>query len=370
MPQSVFRGVGTPTSGRFWGRAGFGLVAAVALAAGCATAPTAPTASPARSVGSAAKVTTSTESSVAPFLPPPVAAADESAMPVAPAEFTGPPPTPQPPAPQLAQPPAASAPTGTGVWSVVIGINDYPGVSHDLNSARNDAADMDAALARFQTPGAQRVVLSDGQASADTIRRSLDWLVAHSGPEATAVFFFAGHVRKLSSRTEALVGSDGRTVSDTEVADRLAGLRGRAWIVIAGCYGGGFTEVLAPGRILTGAAPANRVAYESNDLRRSYLGEYLTHRALLQGKADASVEQAFGWALAALQQDHPDRLPVQYDQFAGDMTLRTSTTPPAKPQPTAPSSERPPPSTTTTTAPPRNEDRCLVVSGSLVTCGS
>jgi hypothetical protein len=258
-----------------------------------------------------------------------------------------------------------------GVWSVVIGINDYPGTSHDLESARNDASDMDAALARYRVPSQQRVVLYDGQATADVIRRSLDWLEAKAGPDATVVFFYAGHVRKLARNTEAMVGADGRTVADTEVAQRLAGLRARrTWLVFAACYGGGFNEALAPGRILTAAAPADKLAYESRKLRRSYLGEYLTHQAMLEGRADASVEKAFAWALAGLQRDHPDRLPVQYDEVPGDLVLGPQ---PAAPAPSSPA-PRPAPqpsSPPTTAAPPRDGNRqCLVTAGSLVTCGS
>ena len=287
-------------------------------------------------------------------------------MPAAPEEFTGPPPPAQP-APQLAVP-VRAVPTGTGVWAVVIGINDYPGSSHDLLSARNDAADMDAALARYGVPGDQRVLLYDGQASSANIRRSFDWLAAHAGPDAKAVFFFAGHVRKLGSRTEAMVGSDGRTVADSDMAQRLRGLRARStWLVMAACYGGGFNEALGPGRILTAAAPANQVAYESTQLRRSYLGEYLTHQAMLQGNADDSVEQAYAYALAGLKRDHPNRLPVQYDDVPGELVLGAPVSAPRSG--TSGSSSAPPPPTTTTTAPPPNgKKQCLIQAGSLVTC--
>ena len=337
---------------------------AVALLGGCASSSSSLFASNARAVGADAQV--EAPAAALPFAAP---ADGDAPMPVAPETFTGPPPPVEAPAPQLSEP-ATPVPTGSGVWAVVIGINDYPGSSHDLESARNDATDMDAALARYQVPSQQRVALYDGQAGADTIRRGLDWLAEHAGPDATAVFFFAGHVRKLGAHTEAMVGSDGQTVADTEVAQRLAGLRARhTWIVIAACYGGGFDEALAPGRILTAAAPANQIAYESTDLHRSYLGEYLTHRALLEGNADASVEQAYAWALAGLKRDHPDRLPVQFDQVDGDLVLGPIPAPPPRP-PAKPSAPTPPPPTTTTTTPPSNNNRkCLgMTTGSLLGC--
>ena len=88
----------------------------------------------------------------------------------------------------------------------------------------------------------------------------------------------------------------------------------KTWITIAACYGGGFDEVLAPGRVLTAAADANSVAYESSAFQRSYLGEYMVHRGMIEHQADASVETAFSWAQAQLQHDYPDRVPVQYDE--------------------------------------------------------
>lgn len=376
MSRPVVLGVGTPASGRRWGRAGVVLITSAVLVAACAHAPSPgsiTSAKSARSVGATAPVEASApgpEIEQAAFVP----LLGETAIAPPPETFTGPPPPAEPPAPQLARPvETGTTPTGTGVWSVVIGINDYPGRSHDLESARNDAVDMDAAMARFRVPGQQRVVLYDGQATADVIRRSLDWLVANAGPQATAVFMYAGHVRKVGSRSEVLVGADGHTVADTEVAQRLSGLQAaKTWLVIAACYGGGFNEALAPGRILTAAAPPDSLAYESRELRRSYLGEYLTNRALLQGNADDSVEQAYAWAWAALRRDHPNRLPVQYDQVPGDLVLGTQPTAPrpASSAPTSPSPpSSPPPSTTTTTAPPRNGSRqCLVTAGSLVNC--
>ena len=194
--------------------------------------------------------------------------------------------------------------------------------------------------------------------------------VPAASSDATAVFFFAGHVRKLASHTEAMVGSDGHTVVDTELASHLNGLRARhTWIVIAGCYGGGFDEALKPGRILTAAAPANQIAYESTDLHRSYLGEYLTHQALLEGQADGSVEQAYAFAYVGLKRDHPDRLPVQFDDVQGDLVLGpVPSPPPSAPAKSAPPGP-PPPSTTTTTTPPGNgKNHCLVSAGSLIGC--
>lgn len=289
-----------------------------------------------------------------PFVAPPGVTTPPSGEDVAveaPEVFSGPPPAPVAPPMQLA---ATGPAAGGGVWAAIIGIDDYPGSRYDLKAAGNDAADMDAALARYGVPPQQRLRLGGGAATADNLRRSLQWLTEHAGSDATAVFFYAGHVRK-SGGQELLVGADGATVPDTEVAELLRPLQAKAtWIVIAACYGGGFTEVLGPNRILMAAAPADKLAYESPDLGRSYLVEYLVRRAMLQGRADRSVEYAYAWAVAALRRDHPSRLPVAFDEVPGDLVLGPALGPPPTP-PKPP----PPPPTTTTTAPPKN-DQCLL----------
>jgi len=229
-----------------------------------------------------------------------------------------------------------------GVWAVVVGIDDYPGRGSDLRASVNDADAALAALTAYGVPASRIVVLRDQQASVPIIRASLQWLADRAGPDATAVFFYAGHIRKLDHDTEAIVAADGGLVSDIDVAWDLRRLRaGHTWIALAACYAGGFTEVLAPGRVLTGAADSTSLAYESSRYGRSYLGEFMVERAMRNGMAATSVEQAFAWAQEELRRDHPKRLLVQYDHAAGDVVLGTP--PPAR-QPPAPPTTSPPPS--------------------------
>jgi hypothetical protein len=293
---------------------------------------------------------------------------------VAPDHFDGPAAT--------APPPAALSRFGNvtpsgGTWAVLIGINDYPGTSHDLRAAVADSADMNLALSQLGVPADHRLVLQDGQATADVVRLGADWLVAHAGPDAVAVFFYAGHVRKLSSTTEAIVGADGNLVTDADLASHLARLQaGRAWIVMASCFGGGFTETLAPGRILTAAAGANDLAYENASFDRSYLVEYMVRQAMIEGRAPTTVEAAFEYARATLAREHPGREPMEIDDGPAPLDLRppgarpappprpapassnssgqTPTSPPPASQPARSSggsggTSSPPPSTTTTT---------------------
>ena len=276
-------------------------------------------------------------------------------------------PTQPPPPPPILRTSSSTVKAAGGTWAVLIGVNDYPGESADLRSAVNDVNDVDEALAKIGVTADRRLVLRDGQATASTIRAAVDWLNSHASADATAVFFFAGHVAKLSNTTEALIGADGQRVLDTELAGLLEGLRAsRTWIGIAGCYAGGFNEVVRPGRILTAAAPADSLAYENERFGRSYLVEYMVRRGML-GKGLTTIEAAFSFASAELKRDHPNRLPVQQDQFNGDLDLRPS--PPPRP---APPAGQPAPGGGAEEAPepaPTESDGCADLTVGFVRCG-
>jgi hypothetical protein len=239
----------------------------------------------------------------------------------------------------------------------VVGIDDYPGTDADLRAAVADARDVDSALAGYGVPASHRMLLLDKQATADNVRAALGWMVGRASPDSTAVFFYSGHVRQVAGDPdhdgeaidEAIVAADGDNVYDGQVADILRGLEARsAWIGIAACYGAGFDDALAPGRILTAAAGENDVAYENSSLGHSYLVEYMVRRAMLQGKAPGSVQDAFTWARAQIARDYPNRQPAILDRSRGPMVLgRATAAPPAtaperKPQAAPPSDSRDP----------------------------
>jgi hypothetical protein len=236
---------------------------------------------------------------------------------------------------------------GGGTWAVMIGINDYPGSRYDLRSAVADAHDVNEALAGMSVPADHRLTITNKQATAANIKLAADWLVAHAGPDAVAVFFYAGHVRKLTNRTEAIIGADGKAVTDAELAAHLNGLKARrAWIGMAACYGGGFTELVAPGRILSAAAPANRLAYENAAFGRSYMVQFMVREAMIDNRAPASIQDSFAYARSAIAQKYPGREPVQIEGGEmGPLSLRppgAGPPPPAQPK-SAPSQQPPPP---------------------------
>ncbi len=230
-----------------------------------------------------------------------------------------------------AMPAAAAAPvapvpgigTPAAVFAVVIGIDDYPGEDYDLISAGRDADDMLNVLAAQGVPAANVVSLRDEQATGAALGGAAQWLAAAAGPGSTAVYFYAGHVQKLASTTEAMVAADGSVVRDVDLADDLASMAAsEAWVVMAACYGGGFDEVLAPGRVLTAASGADQLAYDNGQFGRSYLAEYVLRRGLLNGEAGGpTVQQAVAWAQSALVQDFPQRLLTNIDESDRSISL-------------------------------------------------
>ncbi|HET9443495.1 MAG TPA: caspase family protein [Acidimicrobiales bacterium] len=285
------------------------------------------------------------------------------------AEFTEPPVTAPPP--RELGPSLAGVTPSSGTWAVVIGVNNYPGTAYDLQSAVNDANDMVQTLDRFGIGAGNRLVLRDGEATASAIRRSVEWMRAHAGPDATAVFFYAGHVRKMGGSTEAVVGADGGVVTDAELARLWDGVQARkSWLVMASCYGAGFTEMLKPGRgVLTAAAPADGLAYENLNFVRSYLGEYLVRRSML-ATGTSSVERAFSSAQSLLSKDFPHRPIVQIDQWPGDLDIRPPGAPAPAPLPgPAPA---PQPATTLPPSPPTTKpaDGCATLTLGLIRCGT
>jgi len=212
---------------------------------------------------------------------------------------------------------------GQRVWALVIGIDDYPGTRSDLRAATADAGDLVTALLQYGVPADHIRPVYDGAASIDGVLAGLDWLVANAGPEDTAVLLYAGHVRDLGRGTEAIVTADNGWIADWFLAERLAPLAARdAWLVVAGCYGGGFDELLGAGRILTAAAGPGELAYENDGYGRSYLAEFVLRRALVEGAAgQPTVQAAVEWAMRQLAEQHPDRQIWQRDEAGHVVSL-------------------------------------------------
>jgi len=234
---------------------------------------------------------------------------------------TAPPPppvtTPPPPAEPRPRPASSSAPRvlprgSGGTWAVVLGVDEYRG-DENLDAAVADANEMVATLVAANVPGQNILLLRNSEVTPASILAATDWLVDNTGEDGLALFMWAGHVRPVGADTEALATGDGGMVTDKALAARLRPLRAkRSWIMIAGCYGGGFTELLGPGRLLTAASTADKEAYENTLLGHSYLVEYVVRRSIHNGEGPREVIGAVGWAQSRIKKEHPGREPTNY----------------------------------------------------------
>jgi hypothetical protein len=270
----------------------------------------------------------------------------EAPIKTAPAHFQGSAPHHSAPPAQLSDSAVSAQGTGQGTWAVVIGINDYPGTENDLRSATNDADDVSQALRILGVGNDHILNLRDGQVTSATLLRSVSWLAGHAGADSVAGFFYAGHVRKTPYGQEEIVTADGSAVSDTDLARALDRVQAtRSWVAIAACYGLGFDEVMKPGRVLTAAAGRNSMAYENSAIGRSYMVEYMIRQGMIQGRASATVQSAFNYAVDRISREHPGREPVQIDNSNGALDLRPPNANRAsepQPEPEQPQQQTPP----------------------------
>jgi hypothetical protein len=206
----------------------------------------------------------------------------------------------------------ALPPGSPGTWAVVMGIDDYHG-NGNLQAGVADANEIVATLIDSGVPGQNILLLRNNEVTPTAIVAAADWLVDHAGEDGLAVFAWAGHVRAIDADTEALATGNGGLVTDETLATHLRQLRSRrSWFLIAGCYGGGFTEILGPGRLLTAASTENREAYENSLLGHSYVVEYVIRRGIHRRESPRVVNAAVGWAQQRIRKEHPGREPVSY----------------------------------------------------------
>ena len=261
-----------------------------------------------------------------------------AASPVAPAMAPGAPPaaplpirirpSARPPAPPIPGAPAGGARLPRidpvpGRVGLVIGIDRYPSAP-DLTAAVADAELVDDALRRL---GFDEVrLLTDGAATRSAILSSLRWLAASSTAGEPVALFYAGHVRRGSGDgdretvDEAMLAADGELVFDGEVAEALRPARGPMWLAYAACYAAGFSDAASRGRVSTYASAEDRLAFESPELGRSFMVEFMIRRGLF-GAGLSGVEDMYRYASNQMEGRYRRFRPLQDDRFAGPLVL-------------------------------------------------
>lgn len=207
-----------------------------------------------------------------------------------------------------AVPSKASSP---GRFAVLVGVSDYAGRTKDTYGGVGDVRAMRAALVEAGWPQENIVELTDGYASAASIRDALRWLRSKASADSLSVFHFSGHVKQVGGDPdrdgeavdELLWASDNRFITDGELATSLRAVPGRLWVDIAGCEAAGFDDGLSSGRVLfTSSSLEHEKSYEQPEWGTSVFTGLLVERGLRRRAAAAgpdgriSIQSAFAFA--------------------------------------------------------------------------
>ncbi len=150
--------------------------------------------------------------------------------------------------------PGAPLTGGSRVWTVSVGISDYPGSANDLPECANDAVKIAEALRNQGLTASDReFVLTDSNATRAGVRAALARVASNIQPGDAFVFFYSGHggqtraaraddPNELDGLDEYIVLYDGNLLDD-ELGTLLSAIHARTTLVaLDACFAGGFAK--------------------------------------------------------------------------------------------------------------------------------
>jgi hypothetical protein len=227
----------------------------------------------------------------------------------------------------------APLPNGGKRYAIVIGINDYPGSSYDLQYCVADAGLVaDVLMDIYNFDSVKKI--TDTAATYDNIQDEVAELAGTAGPKDEVVFFFSGHGAKgkvndgdRSNVDQSIVVWDSGSwgyIWDGNLKDWFSGFEAnRIIFIFDSCLSGGMSVLNAPGRIVNMACSANGVSYEGDwGGGHGQFTYYFAEEGMLYGSADVRAddgvvtdEEAFDYAKANCQ----FQAPVIADGFTDDL---------------------------------------------------
>jgi hypothetical protein len=203
-----------------------------------------------------------------------------------------------------------TVPAGYGVspedrCALLVGVDRFIGRTRPNYGARNDVMELRQALIQSGWADHKIIVLTDEGARASDIREGLRRFVECSNDRTLSIFHYSGHVKLFDPSSAAIWPHDNAFIRDTELADHLRRLRGRAWINISGCEAALFDKgVSSPQRLFTASSRGDEKSYELVDAGNSVFNLLMVEEAMLEGQGDANrdgkvaVQEAFHYAAA------------------------------------------------------------------------
>jgi hypothetical protein len=204
--------------------------------------------------------------------------------------------------------------------ALIIGINRAKG-GRPLPGSVTDATNLKQALLGYGFPRKNISMLVEEDATRSAIRAGLADLAARTPADGVAVFAVATHTRQRGGQNELLT-ADGLRISASELGTALGRVRSKMWVALPTCYAGGYAVpgITGKNRIVSFASASNRPTYQLGTAG-SYLFINMVREAMLKGKAPGSVEEAFRFAEAKLEREHPNRVPTMSDGVKGELVL-------------------------------------------------
>lgn len=196
-------------------------------------------------------------------------------------------------------PAATPGSSSTRVWTVSVGISDYPGSGNDLPECANDAVKIAEALRNqgLTTPE-REILLTDAQATRGAITQALQRVAREIQPNDVFVFFYSGHggqaqgpsrdEEELDDIDEYIFVHDGQILDD-EMGRLIDGIHARTSLfALDSCFSGGFAKdvVTRPGIV---GMFSSEEDVTSGVAMQFQAGGYLSHflRMGINGEGDA-----------------------------------------------------------------------------------
>lgn len=244
----------------------------------------------------------------------------------------------------------SSEPRRTEKWAVIVGVGEFADSRLRLKFASSDARALEKVLAdpeigRFRDDTYHIKTLTDTQATAANVRRTLDELATRVGPNDLVMLFVSSHgfVLRQSTMQARLflamhdmdVGHpDEAAISVDELASFSSRLRGAKMLVVLDVCMSGLRDnakdlklvfslrspilpVLGPRHVLLASCRPTESSYESSGLRSGFF-TYFFMRALVSSRGLAPLTQIFEYLEHSVpvavqkergEQQHPIMLP-------------------------------------------------------------
>lgn len=190
---------------------------------------------------------------------------------------------------------------GPRVFALMVGVSEYGPDVNDLPYTDEDARKLAEVLRRDGSLNDASVVLTNAEATVDSVRAAFARIAAQAGPDDMFLFFFSGHGSQEPApvtglepdgKAETLVLFDGE-MTDAELAGLFASLDTRlALLVVDACFSGGFARnvVDRPGVMGVFSSEEDLTSAVADKFQA---GGYLSHfvRAGMSGAADGDGDR-------------------------------------------------------------------------------